>query len=226
MNMVFTSVFRRLVALAVASFALLAALGCSSTSGSNTHNEVAKGSSDNAGSHIGVMCLGDLINNPPEPFQYSYRYEDASGLVDKEANITPQAMEITIKDASGSHSYRGVRSDEASWNRAVLDLSGLNLTKVSATLDSLNDRFSSVFSKEGSETVNGYQTTRYAIDTDKANSSDKKRFETLFGKGSFEKGTVWVPADGCAVKLVLDQGLWQSDGSVKKDHYDIARTKK
>ena len=225
--MVLGSVFRRLVTLPLASLALLAAFGCSSTSGSkNTHDELASGSSDNAGAHIGVMCLGDLIDNPPEPFQYSYRFEDASGVVDKEAEITPQAMHITTKDKFGTHSYRGVRSDDASWNSAVLDLSGLNLTKMSATLDSLNDRFSSAFSKEGSDTVNGYQTTRYAIDTEKSNSSDKKRFETLFGKGSFEKGTVWVPADGCAVKLVLDEGLWQSDGSIRKDHYDIARFKK
>ena len=221
------SVFRNLVALPLACLALLAASGCSSSSGSkNTHDDLAAGSSDNAGARIGVMCLGDLINSPSEPFHYSYHYVDASGGVDKEADITLQAMDITVKDKSGTHSYRGVRSDDASWNRAVLDLSGLNLTRMSATLDSLNDRFSSAFSKEGSETVNGYQTTRYAIDTEKANSSDKKRFETLFGKGSFEKGTVWVPADGCAVKLVLDEGLWQSDGSVRKDHYDIARIKK
>lgn|SRR5581483_1651941 len=87
-------------------------------------------------------------------------------------------MDISIKDKSDTHSYHGVRSDEASWNSAVLDLSGLNFTRMSSTLDSLNDRFSSAFSKDGSEAVNGYQTTRYAIDTEKANSSDKKSFET------------------------------------------------
>jgi hypothetical protein len=180
--------------------------------------------SDGAATHIDVMCIGDLINNPPEAFHYSYKRTDASTAVDKEADITPQKMNITITDTAGSHSYQGVRSDDVSWNSAVLDLSGLNLTKMSATLDFLNN--SSALTRETSETLNGYPTTKYAIDTASANSSDKKKFETLFGKGSFEKGTVSVAADGCAVQLVLDEGLWQNDGSIGKDHYEIERIKK
>jgi hypothetical protein len=78
------------------------------------------------------MCIGDRINNPPESFHYSYVYTDASNSVDKEADITAQAMDIMIKDKSGSHSYHGTRSDETSWDRVVLDLSGLNITTMSA----------------------------------------------------------------------------------------------
>jgi len=73
--------------------------------------------------------------------------------------------------------------------------------------------------------MNGYDTTRYSIDTAKADSSDRKQFETLFGAGSSEKGTAWVPADGCAVKLVLDEAV-QINGSLKDAHYEIERIKK
>ena len=93
---------------------------------------------------------------------------------------------------------------------------------MSARLGSLNG---SAVTSQGAESVNGYSTTKYAIDTTSAGSTDKQTFETLFGKGSFEKGTVWIPADGCAVKLVLDEGLQQTDGSVKKAHYEIAMIK-
>ena len=159
--------------------------------------------SDSANSHVDVMCIGERINNPPESFHYSYKYSDASGSSSKEADITPQAMDITIKDQSGSHSFHGVRSDEVSWNSAVLDLSSLNMTGMMSRLDSLND--TSAISRQANETMNGYDTTRYAIDTTKASPSDQKKLDSLFGQGSFEKGTVWVPSDGCAVKLVLDE---------------------
>ena len=221
------SILRGSAGMLVVACSLLMVEGCNSTPATKLEQDRgATAASDTGSAHMGVMCIGDRISNPTEAFHYSYRYGDASGSVDKEADITLQTMDVTIKDKSGSHLYHGVRSDEVSWNRAVLDLSGLNMTKMSATLDSLNDRFSSAISRQGTESVNGYDTTKYAIDTANASSSDKQRFETLFGKGSFEKGTVWVPADGCAVKLVLDEGLWQSDGSVKKDHYEIERIRK
>lgn len=170
------------------------------------------------------MCVGDRIEKPTEAFHYSYQYSDASGSVDNEAEITPQTMDVTIKDNSGSHSYHGVRSDEASWNSAVLDLSGRRITVMSSLLASLND--TSAIVQQGSETMNGYTATKYSIDTTGANASDKKKFETLFGKDTFEKGTVWMGPDGCAVKLVLDEGAAQTNSSVDKRHYQMARIKK
>jgi hypothetical protein len=213
----------RLVVMAGAALALLMTLGCNSGPTSKNGGGIASAAS-NAGTHIDVMCIGDRINNPPEPFHYSYRYTDASGSTAEEAAITPQAMDIAIEDQAGSHKYHGERSDEASWNNAVLDLASLKITAMSARLDSLND--SSAITRQGSEAMNGYNTTKYGIDTNSANSSDKTKFETLFGKGSFEKGTVWVPADGCAVKLVLDEGMVQPNGTVNKDHFELARIRK
>ena len=123
---------------------LLAAFGCSSKAKSNdatagsAADERSGATASAAGTHVDVMCIGDRINNPLEAFHYSFKYTDASATVGEEADITPQAMDITIKDKSGSHSYHGVRSDETSWGQAVLDLSSLKLTVMSSRLDQLN----------------------------------------------------------------------------------------
>ena len=209
----------------VIGLALITASACNSrpaSPGSRAAGTTA--ASDNSGSHIDVMCMGDRINNPPGPFHYSYKYADASGSVVQEADITPQTMDIEIQDNSGSHKYHGVRSDEASWSSAILDLSSLNTTVMSARLDSLNG--TSAIVQQGTDAINGYSAIRYAIDTKNANASDKNRFETLFGKGSFEKGTVWMGDNGCVVKLVLDEGVSQANGGVNQAHYEMAMIKK
>ena len=204
-------------------FVLVAMSACNSKSESRTGEQRATAASDSAASHIDLMCIGERIDNPPEAFHYSYKYNDASTSVSKEAEITPQAMEIAIKDQSGSHSFHGVRSDEVSWNSAVLDLSGLGLTAMMSRFDALNG--TSAISRQANESMNGYDTTRYAINSTTAGDWDQRKFAALFGAGAFEKGTVWVPADGCAVKLVLDERML-SGSNLKDAHYELARIRK
>jgi hypothetical protein len=147
------------------------------------------------------------------------------GPVDKEADITPQSMEVTIQNQSGSHKYHGVRSDEASWNNAVLSLSGSGFTVMSARIDSVKNK-SSVARAAGAEPMNGYQTTKYSIDTTNASSSELRAYEAFFGWGSYDKGTIWVTADGCPVKLILDEATKQANGSVDKLHYEMDMIKR
>jgi len=217
--------FQELWLYPVIGFALITASACNSSPASSGSREAgARAASDNASTHIDVMCIGDRINNPPGAFHYSYKYADASGSVHKEADITPQTMDITIQDKSGLHKYHGARSDEGSWSSAVLNLSGLNITKMSARLSSLNG--TSAIVQQGAEAINGYSATRYAIDTNGANASDKNKFEMILGKGSFEKGMVWMGDDGCGVRLVLDEGIWQTNDGVNQAHYEMAVIKK
>jgi hypothetical protein len=201
---------------------LVSLLGCNSSHKASASTDADTSSSD-SGTQLDVMCIGDRINNPPESFHYSYKYSDASNSVAQEADITPQAMDITVTDGSGTHKYHGVRSDEGNWGRAVLDLSSLNNAAMAARLSSLNG--TSSLTSKGPENINGYSTTKYAIDTTSANAKDKQTYHALFGN-SYAQGTLWAPADGCAVKLVLDEGLQQQDGSIKKVHYEMARIKK
>ncbi len=205
--------------------ALLALSACNSRPGaSKTSDGTAAGNANDSDPHVDIMCVGDRISNPPEPFHYTYKYSGTAGSIDNEAEITPQAMEIISKDGSGSHTYHGVRSDENSWNAAALTLASLRFTGLSARIDALNG--TSALVRQGTESVNGYNTTKYGIDTTSSKGSDRQQFETLFNKGSFEKGTIWVPSDGCAVKMILDEAIVQNDGSVDNAHYELAMVKK
>ena len=71
--------------------------------------------------------------------------------------------------------------------------------------------------------VNGYDTTKYSVDTTRL---DATQTSILLGAGSFIKGTAWVTSDGCPVKMTLDEELHNKDGSVAKSHYDEAIVKK
>jgi hypothetical protein len=131
---------------------------------------------------------------------------------------------LTLTAKSGSHKYHGVRSDEASWNSVVLSLSGSGFTAMSARIDSIKNKSAVV--SAGAEPMNGYQTTKYSIDTTNASSSDLRTYEAFFGSGSYEKGTIWITAAGCPVKLILDEATKQANGSVGKDHFEIDMIKR
>jgi hypothetical protein len=215
-----TQALRRCYFSVFIAMALLTACACNSDSRAKANND--SGASIDMSS--AVMCIGDRISNPAEAFHYSYKYSDAGGSSrNDEADVTPQAMDITTVDQSGTHHFHGVRSDEGSWNRAVVDLAHLGFIAMTGRLVPLQG--TSAIAQHGSESINGYSTTKYGIDTDNASSADKKKIQTLLGNGSFEKGTAWVAGDGCAAKFVLDEGVWR-DGSINKDHFEIARLKK
>lgn len=210
-------------ALLVATASLLVASGCNSRANSAGADE-RSATSGGAPQTIDVNCLGDRLENPPEAFHYSYKTTGGQNDIDKEADVTPQTMDITIKDNSGSHTYHGERSAESSWNRAVLDLSGSGLTTMTARLGFIKD--TSALSRASTEQTNGYSTTKYSIDTAGASASDTKRFATLFGPGSYDKGAMWVASEGCPVKVVLDEATQQADGSASKVHYELNFVKK
>ena len=211
--------FLRRTLFAAAALALMSG-GCNSSANSTSSGEE---STTRAGGRIDINCVGNRIESPPEAFHYSYK-STVGGSVHKEAEITPQSMDVTIQDKSGSHKYRGVRSDEASWNSVVLNLSGSGFTAMSARIDSIKDKSAVV--PAGAEPMNGYQTTKYSIDTTNASSSDLRTYEAFFGSGSYEKGTIWITADGCPVKLILDEATKQANGSVGKDHFEIDMIKR
>jgi hypothetical protein len=205
---------------AVIAIALLIACACNSDSRAKASSD----SGDTIDMASAVMCIGDRVNSPAEAFHYSYKYLDSTGMVrSDEADITPQSMDISVQDKSGTHKYHGIRSDEGSWSSAVSDLGHLGFTAMTGRLVPLQG--TSAIVQQGSESINGYSTTKYAIDTDNASSADKKKIQTLLGSGSFEKGTAWIAADGCVANLVLDEGVWR-DSSINKDHFEIARVKK
>jgi hypothetical protein len=219
-----TELAATLMLLAIAVFALAAASACNSSAPKSLADKASAEESTAANVPIDMNCVADHIENPPEAFHYSYKSESGQDFVDKEADITPQAMEITSKDKSGSRSYHGVRSDSASWNGAMLDLMGSGLTVMTARIEFVKDN--SATTRIAAETINGYHTTKYSIDTAGANASDKQTFAAMFGPSSYEKGTIWTTDQGCPVKLILDEARQASNGVVDKTHYELAMARK
>jgi hypothetical protein len=205
-------------------FAIVAASACNSPTRRNLEEEAPAEDSKTANVQIDMNCVADHIEDPPEAFHYSYKSESGQDLVDKEADITPQNMEVTTKDPSGVHSYQGVRSDSASWNVAMLDLMGSGLTVMTSRIEFVKDNSSTT--RVGAEAINGYKTTRYSIDTANANASDKQTFAAMFGPSSYEKGTLWATDQGCPVKLVLDEARQETNGIVNKTRYELAMVRK
>jgi hypothetical protein len=198
--------------------------GCSSSTKSADAKEQSAASKRDAGQKVDINCLGSHLENPPESYHYSFKSSDGKNAVDKEADITTQTMDITIQDNSGSHKFHGDRAKEGSWDSAMMDLTGSGLTVMTARVAFIEN--TSALRRIGDEPMNGYSTTQYSIDTMSGNASDAQTFRTMFGAASYDKGTVWVGADGCPVKLILDEVTQQNNGSIDKYHFEIAVSKK
>ena len=203
---------------------LLFGVGCSSPAKSTAGDDRSPAGTSAEASTIDVNCIGDRIANPRDSFRYSFKATDEQSTVNKEAEVTPQTMDIIIQQAGRSHSYHGIKSNQTSWDSAVLDLSGSGLTVMIARLGFIKDTSSLKHADDGM--VNGYRAAHYSIDTATANSSDKQTFAAMFGLGSYDKGDIWVAAEGCPIKLVLDDARQQPSGSVAKTHFEVNFIKK
>lgn len=214
--------------LAAAGLALLAVSACRSgpaskntkeKSGAQPNSAATAQSSGDPG--IDLNCVIDHIQNPPEAFHYSYNKE-SSNPVHEEADITPQTIDGSFKNNSASRSFHGVRSDANSWQSAWSGLTGISGMSSAVALV----RNSSATVREGPEKVNGYDAIKYSIDTARGIEVEKGLYRSVLGTGGFEKGTAWVTAQGCPVKLVLDSELHPNNGSVETIHYEEAMVRK
>ena len=206
------------IGLLCAGLALLVAAGCSSNAKSNSGD-----SASGSGIHLDAGCMIDRVDKPSETFHYSYKYASDSTWENYEADVTPTSIDGSAKNPMGSSAVHAVRSNSDGWDTAVLALSSLSFTALTGRLTALDG--TSAITSQGTEQVNGYSATKYAIDTSHASSADQQSLEALVGKGSFDKGTIWMGPDNCAVKVVLDEG-WPIDNRVEKRHYEISRIKK
>jgi hypothetical protein len=214
--------------LATAGLALLTVSACRSGPASKNAEEksgaqpnpaaTARGSGDPG---IDLNCVIDHIQNPPEAFHYSYNKE-SSNPVHEEADMTPQTIDGSFKNNSASRSFHGVRSDAASWQSAWSGLMGISGMSSAVALV----RNSSATVREGLEKVNGYDAIKYSIDTARGTAEEKALYQGVVGRGGFEKGTAWITAQGCPVKLVLDSELHPNNGSVEAIHYEEAMVRK
>lgn len=203
--------------------AQLAAIGC--TSGAKSAADGKSGSSSGEENPaIDMSCLPTRMENPPESFHYSFKSTDGQNTVDKEADITPQTMDIIIHDNSGAHTFHGLRSNPTSWDSAILNLSGSGFTLLIARMDFIKN--TSAVKRVSAEPMNGYSATQYSIDTTSGSAADTQTFKTMVGSGSYDKGRTWLTSDGCPVKLILDEVRQDASGGTKNFHFEVDVIKK
>jgi hypothetical protein len=210
---------------------LMVLLGCSSKpnsklSAEKTGNHPSSGvASDDPG--INLNCVYDRLQNPPEPFHYVYKKTGSKGAeVDQEADVTPQTIDGFRGEPDGSRQLiHAMRSDSQGWQSAIAGLTGIS--GMSSTVSTFNHNSAMQRESDGGQ-VNGYQTIHYSIDTARWDSTTRQMLGSFtLGPGGFDKGDAWVTADGCPVKLVLDDEMHNKDGSVlDKIHYEESMAKK
>ena len=219
--------------------ALLSLLGCNSkpaaslskeqtaehlpAANTQSHSAAAQNSSD---PWLNLNCVYERLQNPPESFHYVYKKTTSDGVVvDQEADVTPQTIDGSRAQPGGSpQPIHAVHSDPQGWQAALAGLTGIS--GMSGTVSTFNHNSAMRRESDGGQ-VNGYQTIHYSIDTARWDETTRKILgDFALGPGGYDKGDAWVTADGCPVKLTLDDEMHKKDGSfLEKVHYEEAMVK-
>jgi hypothetical protein len=168
---------------------------------------------------IDLNCVINHIQNPPEPFHYSFKAESDNPWKE-EAEVTPQSIDGSFSNNSSPapQTFHGSPREVSSNLMAIGRMASLFATV----------RNTSAMVKEGPEQrVNNYSATKYSIDTARGTPTEQSLYKSVLGEGGAEKGTVWVTSEGCPVRIVMDEELHAKDGSfLAKAHYEEAMVKK
>jgi hypothetical protein len=218
--------FRKSVSIGAAVMASgisLALFGCNSSKAPDTKapsQQSTAAAQKSTGPDIDLNCVINHLQNPPESFHYMFK-DESDNPWSEEADVTPQMIDGSFKSnympaPVPLHATPQEMPHQYQW--AIGRMASL-FAIVHASSAEVN---------EGPEKgVNGYDTFKFSIDTTRADASQQGLYNSVLGPGGSEKGTVWVTAEGCPVKIVLDQELHAKDGSVSgKAHYEEAMVKK
>jgi hypothetical protein len=204
----------------VPALALLTLTACSSGTPSKTPEaeKPAPAAAKANGPRIDLNCPIARMQKPPDSFHYSFKREGTPEFVDDEADVTPQTLDGFFKTNMNdvtkppiTSKVHAVSSNQDDWQFATGSLSGM------MALAGLGNFIDEGAVREGTDEVNGYDTTKLSVDTTRVDAS-----LTVFmlGTGGFVKGTAWVTSDGCPVKMMLDEEEKGNDGSVTKTHFE------
>lgn len=165
-----------------------------------------------------LNCVYERLQNPPDSFHYMYKHNEVAW----EADVTPTTIDGTRTAPDSVRPIHGIHSDTDSWHGAWMNLSAIS--GMSSTFALVRNSESNV--REGVESVNGFETVRYSVDTNRAGTVEAGLYRATLGTGGSEKGTVWVTAQGCPVKFGIDVEMHLNDGRVEHDHYEEAIIRK
>jgi hypothetical protein len=171
---------------------------------------------------ISLPCIAERIQKAAAPFHWSYKKEVTSlGKTEWEADITPDSITGILVDSAGTRPIKGMRENGSAWNIAVLTLTAPLPTSTFALFTN-----TPAVARTGTEAVRGEATVQYDVDTARDTGSSASLIKSVLGATGFIKGTVWVTGDGCPIKFALDVEQQSNGGSVEKERYEEAVTRK
>src|SRR5262245_27189131 len=199
----------RLRVLITALLALGVTTACNSTSSKTVNarsGAAQKGgvATNAAGPDIDLNCVARHIQSPPESFHYSFS-DQSENSWQEDAEVTPQNIDGSFMNSflPAKQEFHGppqqVSSNLMTIGRMASIFSTVHMT--------------SAVVKQGTEKKNGYDTVKFSIDTAQGSSVEQGLFKTVLGPGGFERGSVWITAEGCPVQIILDEELHAKDGS-------------
>ena len=212
----------RLQELIAAILGFGAILGCNSApsqpvkAASPAHSVAA--ARDSAGFDIDLNCVSRHIQSPTESFHYTFS-DQSENSWQEDAEITPQNIDGSFMNSflPAKQEFHGPPQQVSSNLMAIGRMASIFSTV----------HMTSAVVKQGADKKNGYDTVKFSIDTAQGTGGEQGLFKTVFGPGGFERGSVWVTAEGCPVQITLDEELHAKDGSPNgKAHYEEAMTKK
>jgi hypothetical protein len=165
------------------------------------------------------LCLPSMAKSPSRPFHFSTVKTSDAGTYASEADISQQTMDVTSRNSTGTITNHYPRS--AGWDSAIAPLvlagPGRELNMAKFAVKSL-----------GPETVNGFDTIKYAVDTTHEDPLDKAGYLAGMNVKDYNiVGTAWLTKDtGCILKYDIDFEMDGKDGKVSKTHYEGAITKR
>ncbi len=216
----------QLLALAATGLLFLITSGCSSgiaPKGRESSGSPSQANASPAGSsgvpRPSLGCYADRTLNAPAPFHLSWKLDDSTGHSDWEADVTANTIDGTWTNSTGTRKIHGIRNDSSSWQMAFAAF------PFGSQAGHFRMLYGTAMTANGHETVNGYDTTKYAIDTTHASAADAVALTYALGAKGYITGTALADKEGCVVKFSLDEAFEQHDGTLDKEHLDVGMTK-
>jgi len=179
------------------------------------HFSNKQSSSDGSAKDFEADLLGDK-------FDLTFHERHPATDMDRELNKIPGAKPSSIVNgfAESEQISHFTRSDESGWRVGGSSVAlggtpwGLFIAKP-------------VVTQVGTESINGTETIKFAVDTKQQSQADKWPSNLGWGTKDYNiTGSAWVTKDtGCILQYAIDLEKDHKDGTVEKTHYEGATSK-
>lgn len=172
------------------------------------------------------LCLQQMFKNPPGAFHASFLEKTAERDTSSiEVDVTSTAIDYTKTDINaGQNSTSTKHLALAQMSEMELDFDVMGPVPWHGELVAAQN----ATKPTGNESVNGYSTQKFEIDTANEPAAQKATFDSLMAVKDYKIiGHVWITSDaGCLVKYIVDFEQDKKDGSIQKKHFEGNVTKK